>query len=73
MKSQAHAIVFKRPMLQPDMFVLVSLFCFAVWAFYMWRLNRLGLERDKDTLANTPFWIKKLENICPGPASSSTR
>jgi len=62
-ESQAHAIVFKRPMLQPDMFVLVSLFCFAVWAFYMWRLNRLGLERDKDTLANTPFWIKKLENL----------
>jgi hypothetical protein len=62
-ESQAHAIVFKRPMLQPDMFVLVSLFCFAVWAFYMWRLNRLGIERDKDTLANTPFWIKKFENI----------
>jgi hypothetical protein len=60
---QAHAITFKRPMLQPEMFVLVGVFCFAVWAFYMWRLNRLGLERDKDSPANTPMWIKKMENI----------
>ena len=60
---QAHAITFKRPMLQPEMFWLVSLFCFAVWTFYTWRLNRLGLERDKDSLASTPMWIKKLENI----------
>jgi hypothetical protein len=62
-EAQAHAIVFKRPMLQPDMFIMVGVFCFAVWAFYMWRLNRLGLERDKDSPANTPYWIKKFENI----------
>ncbi len=60
---QAHALTFKRPMLQPEMFWLVSLFCFAVWAFYMFRLNRLGIERDKDSPANTPGWIKKMENI----------
>jgi len=60
---QAHALEFKRPMLQPDMFYTVGLFCFLVWAFYTWRLNRLGLERDKDSPANTPMWIKKLENI----------
>ena len=60
---QAHAIEFKRPMLQPDMFVTVGLFCFLVWAFYTWRLNRLGLERDKDSPENTPMWIKKFENI----------
>jgi hypothetical protein len=60
---QAHAIMFKRPMLNPEMFVLVGVFCFAVWTFYMWRLNRLGLERDKDSPANTPMWIKKMENI----------
>jgi len=29
----------------------------------MWKLNRLGLERDKDSPANTPMWIKKFENI----------
>jgi hypothetical protein len=61
--AQAHAITFKRPMLNPEMFLLVGLFCFAVWTFYMWRLNRLGLERDKDLPANTPVWIKKIENI----------
>jgi hypothetical protein len=60
---QAHAITFKRPMLQPEMFILVGVFCFCVWAFYMFRLNRLGLARDNDTLANTPYWIKKFENI----------
>jgi hypothetical protein len=60
---QAHAISFKRPMLQPDMFLLVGLFCFAVWWLYSWRLNRLSIARDKDSLANTPQWIKKMENI----------
>src|SRR6202453_3661197 len=50
-------------MLQSWVFVMVPLFCFAVWAFYMWRLNRMGLERDKDSPANTPYWIKKFENI----------
>jgi hypothetical protein len=60
---QAHAISFKRPMLQPEMFLLVGLFCFAVWWLYSWRLNRLSIERDKDSPANTPQWIKKMENI----------
>ncbi len=50
-------------MLNPEMFMLVGAFCFCVWLFYTWRLNRLGLERDKDSPANTPHWIKRLENI----------
>lgn len=58
-----HAISFKQPMLNVNMFWLVSIFCFTVWWFYTWRLNRLGLERDKDSIANTPYWIKRLENI----------
>jgi hypothetical protein len=65
-ESQAHAIEFKRPMLNVPSFITMSLFCFVVWAYYMWKLNRLGLERDKDSPANTPMWIKKFENIC-GP------
>ena len=56
---QAHCLTFKRPMLNPEMFMLVGAFCFAVWSYYMWRLNRLGLERDKDSPSNTPYWIKK--------------
>jgi hypothetical protein len=50
-------------MLNPAAFVWVSLLCFAIWGFYTWRLNALGLKRDADSAANTPFWIKKLENI----------
>jgi len=58
-----HAIHFKAPMLNPFSFVWVSVLCFAIWGFYTWRLNTLGLKRDTDTLVNTPFWIKKFENI----------
>jgi len=60
---QAHAIEFKRPMLNAGAFVWVSLLCFAIWGFYTWRLNSLGLKRDTETLAETPVWIKRLENI----------
>jgi hypothetical protein len=60
---QAHAIEFKRPMLNPGAFIWVSLFCFAVWGYYTWRLNALGLQRDAASPATTPEWIKRLENI----------
>jgi hypothetical protein len=60
---QAHCLDFKRPMLNPVTYVWVSLLCFAIWAFYAWRLTSLGLRRDSDSPANTPYWIKKLENI----------
>jgi hypothetical protein len=61
--EQAHAIEFKRPMLNEGAFVWVSLFCFAIWGFYTWRLNSLGLKRDTESLSTTPYWIKKMENI----------
>jgi hypothetical protein len=60
---EAHCLNFKRPMLNPTTFFVVNLLCFAIWAFYVWRLNSLGLKRDSDSPANTPYWIKKLENI----------
>jgi hypothetical protein len=60
---QAHAIEFKRPMLNPEAFWIAGLICFAIWGFYMWRLNALGLERDAASPATTPEWIKRLENI----------
>ena len=31
--------------------------------FYVWRLNSLALQREADKAGNTPYWIKKLENI----------
>ncbi len=63
---EKHSIDFKRPMLNNFAFWWVSILCFAIWAFYMWRLNRLGLERDSQGPETTPMWIKKFENFC-GP------
>jgi hypothetical protein len=60
---QAHAIEFKRPMLNPAAFAWVGLLCFAIWTYYTWRLNSLALQRDADRQGNTPYWIKKLENV----------
>jgi hypothetical protein len=60
---QAHAIEFKRPMLNPETYIIVSIVCFVIWGYYAWRLNSLGLERDTDQPATTPEWIKRLENI----------
>jgi len=60
---EAHCLNFKRPMLNPDTYWGVSLLCFALWAFYAIRLNKLALEREADKPENTPYWIKKFENI----------
>ena len=60
---QAHAIEFKRPMLNPTTFILAGILCFAIWGFYAWRLNTLGLQRDAASPATTPEWIKRLENL----------
>jgi len=60
---QAHCINFKRPMLNEAAFWGVSLLCFAIWVYYEIRLNALALQRDADTPANTPYWIKRFENV----------
>jgi hypothetical protein len=60
---QRHCLNFKRPMLNPTTYFVVILICFAIWLFYMWRLNTLGLKRDTESPDTTPYWIKKLENI----------
>ena len=62
-EAQAHCLDFKRPMLNPTTYVLVILLCFAIWGFFTWRLNTLGLKRDSESIETTPYWIKKLENI----------
>ncbi len=58
-----HAIQWKRPMLNSTSFIVISVLCFAIWGFYAWRLNALALKRDADSPLNTPYWIKKFENI----------
>jgi hypothetical protein len=62
-EAQAHAIEFKRPMLNTAAFWIAGLVCFAIWGLYTWRLNTLGLQRDAASPATTPEWIKRLENI----------
>ncbi|HEX8813296.1 MAG TPA: hypothetical protein VF742_15005, partial [Terracidiphilus sp.] len=62
-ESINHAIHWKAPMLNPVAFWWVNILCFLIWGFFMWRLNSLGLKRDADSPANTPYWIKKFENI----------
>jgi len=62
-EAQAHCLNFKRPMLNPTTYIVVMLICFAIWGLYTWRLNKLGLRRDHESLDSTPYWIKKLENI----------
>jgi hypothetical protein len=62
-EMQAHCLNFKRPMLNPTTYIIVTLICFAIWGLYTWRLNTYGLRRDHESPDTTPFWIKKLENI----------
>ncbi|MBS1802338.1 MAG: hypothetical protein JST28_03180 [Acidobacteria bacterium] len=62
-EAQAHCLDFKRPMLNPTTYFIVMLLCFAIWGLYTWRLRSLGLQRDRQSLDTTPYWIKKLENI----------
>ncbi len=58
-----HAIKWKAPMLNSGAFVVISVLCFLIWGYYTWRLNSLALKRESDSLLNTPYWIKKFENI----------
>ena len=58
-----HCIKWKHPMLNPTTMVVVSVVCFLIWAFYTYRLTGLSIKRDQDSPANTPYWIKKMENI----------
>ena len=45
------------------MFWFVSLLCFAIWGFYAWRLNSWASSATPSQPDNTPYWIKKFENI----------
>ena len=68
---QAHAISFKKPMLNWSTFIVVSLICFAIWFFYIWRLNKWSMQRDqevglelpRETVSNVPFWQRRFENL----------
>jgi hypothetical protein len=62
-EAQAHCIQFKHGMLNPATYIWAGFVCFAIWAFYAWRLNAMSQKRDAEGLERTPYWIKKFENI----------
>jgi hypothetical protein len=61
--AQAHAIAFKRPMLNITTMWISTVVLFAIWGFYAWRLNTLSLQRDADPHPNTHYWQQKFENL----------
>ena len=63
MQTIQHALDWKHPMLNVGAYWVVGLVCFGLWGFYTWRLSAMSVQRDKGTLADTPYWIKKFENI----------
>jgi hypothetical protein len=62
-QAQAHAIAFKKPMLNVHAFWVASIVCFLIWGFYTLKLNRWSLQRDADREPNVRYWQTKFENI----------
>ena len=69
---QAHCLDFKRPMLNPGAFIWVGLLCFAIWAFYTWRLNSLALQARCRLARTTRPTGSRNSRISAAPASWST-
>jgi hypothetical protein len=61
--EQAHAIHWKAPMLNVTDFYVVSLVCFAIFAFYVTMLNRWSLKRDADPEPRVAYWRTRFENL----------
>ncbi|HXP09030.1 MAG TPA: hypothetical protein VN828_11070 [Acidobacteriaceae bacterium] len=61
--AQEHAIAYKHPMLNITSVWIQSAVCFAIWFFFMSKLNKWGLQRDADTHPNVRFWQVRLENL----------
>jgi hypothetical protein len=65
--AEAHAITWKRPMLNIHGFWIRAVIYFVIWAFYMWKLNSWSMQREADPQANTEartsFWRIKFENL----------
>ena len=66
-ESQAHALNYKRPMLNPTSVIVQSLVVFGILLGIMYFLNKWSLERDADPAAGTELsfdrWRVKLENL----------
>jgi hypothetical protein len=66
-EAQAHAIEWKRPMLNIHGFWIRAAIYFLIWGFYAWKLNSWSMQREADPNANTEarttFWRTKFENL----------
>ena len=66
-EAQAHALNYKRPMLNPMSVAAQTAFVFAILLTFMYLLNRWSLQRDADPKAGTErsfdFWRVKMENL----------
>jgi hypothetical protein len=62
-KEEAHAIAWKRPMLNIPSVWMQTVVCFAIWFLFMWVLNRWSLERDADSSPHVAFWQRRFENV----------
>jgi hypothetical protein len=60
---QAHAIAYKRPMLNAHGFVFRAVLYFIIFGIYIWFLNKWSLQRDADHEHNFDKWRIKFENI----------
>ncbi len=61
--EEAHALVFKHPMLNTTTFWIVSLLAFAIMGLYVYLLNKWSLQRDADPAPNVPYWQTRFENL----------
>jgi hypothetical protein len=65
--AEAHAIAWKRPMLNIEWFWIRAFIYFAIWGIYTWRLNVMATQREADPLANTQarvkYWQTRFENL----------
>jgi hypothetical protein len=61
--EMAHYIHWKSPMLNVTNFWWVSLVCFAIFAFYIIKLDRWSVKRDADPEPNVAYWRVKFENL----------
>jgi hypothetical protein len=61
--AEAHAIEFKRAMLNPMGFCLRAVLYFAIMGIFVYLLNRWSLERDADKAVNFDKWRIRFENL----------
>ena len=68
--TEAHAIAYKRPMLNIPGFWIRGIIYFLIWGIFAYLLNKWSLQRDAQVgdyrtaeHHNTPFWRVKFENL----------